>query len=297
MRRKGETVMAERGPVRVLPLLLPILALALAGCESFDLSGMLKKPEVSVSGAEIERLTFEGARVRFDVKVSNPNPVGVSLAGFDYRLTLEGAEFLKGNVDHPVSIAARGASTVPVPVAFSYRELFTAVSRLADSSETPYEMALGFSFSLPVLGTVRVPASFKGTLPVIRAPRVSVASLRLDKLTLTAASLVLSLDISNPNGFSLGLQSMDYVFSVAGRQWAAGRAAKPASIAARATGRLDILVALDLLSAGRAVADLLTRRGPVPYSLDGSVGVSTPLPLLKNASVPLKLSGDIVIAR
>jgi LEA14-like dessication related protein len=289
--------MAARGPVRALGVPVAILALALAGCESFDLTGMLKRPEVSVSGAEVEQLTFEGGRVRFDVTVSNPNPVGVSLAGFDYRLTLEGTEFLKGNVTHAVSVAARGTSTVPVPVAFTYRELFAAVSRLADSSETPYEMAVGLSFTLPVLGAVRVPASFKGTLPVIRIPRVSVASLRLDKLTLTAASLVLSLDISNPNGFPLGMQSMDYGFSVAGRQWAAGRAAKPASIAARGTGRLDILVALDLLSAGRAVADLLTRRGPVPYALEGSVGVSTPLPLLKHASVPVKLSGEIAIVR
>jgi LEA14-like dessication related protein len=273
------------------------LALALAGCAGFDLSGVLKRPEVSITGAEIEQLTFEGARVRFDVAVSNPNPVGASLAGFDYRLSLEGTEFVKGTVDHAVTVAARGTSTVPVPVAFTYRELFAAVSKLADSSETPYEMAVGFSFTLPVLGTVRVPATFKGTLPVIRAPRVTVASLRLDRLTLTSASLVLSLDIANPNGFTLRLESMDYGFSVAGRQWAAGGTARPLSIASRATGRLDILVALDLLSAGKAVADVLARRGPVPYALEGSVGVATPLPLLKKASVPLRLSGEIPIAR
>ncbi len=294
--------MAEENRGRVArPLLARALlvagVLALAGCESFDLSGVLKKPQVSVTGAEIEGLTFEGARIRFDVAVSNPNPVGVSLAGFDYRLRLDGADFVKGSVDHAVSVAARGTSTVPVPVAFTYRELFAAFSRLADASETAYEVGLGFSFTLPVLGTVRVPASFKGTLPVIRAPRVTVTSLRLDRLTLTAASLVLSLDVANPNGFALGLQSMDYSFSVAGRQWAAGRSARALSIASRGTGRLDILVALDLLSAGKAVADLLTRRGPVPYALEGSMGVSTPLPILKAATVPVTVAGEIPIAR
>ena len=293
--------MQDRGNIRAMrvrgPAVVLLVLLALAGCESFDLSGLLQKPEVSVAGAEIEQLGFEGARVRFDVKVSNPNSVGVRLAGFDYRLSLEGTEFLKGNVDQAVSIAARGASVVPVPVAFTYENLFTAATRLADASETPYEMAVGFSFDLPILGKVRVPASFKGTLPVLRVPRVSVAGLRLERLTLTAASLVLSLDVGNPNSFTLGLQSLDYRFEVAGRQWAAGRAAKAASIAPRQTGRLDILVNLDLVSAGRAVADLLTRRGPVSYRLEGSAGVGTPLPLLKSAIVPLTLAGEIPIAR
>ena len=209
----------------VLPALVLALALGMSGCESFNLSGMLKNPEVSVSGAEIEQLAFDGARVRFDVKVSNPNPVGVRLAGFDYRLTLDGTEFLTGTVDQAVSIAARGASTIPVPVAFRYENLLAAVARLAEAAETPYEMAVGFSFELPVLGKVRVPASFKGVLPVLRAPGVSVAALRLDRLTLTAASLVLSLDIRNPNDFSLGLQGLDYSFAV-GEAVGAGQGGK-----------------------------------------------------------------------
>lgn len=280
-----------------LPALVLALAVGMSGCESFNLSGMLKAPEVSVSGAEIEKLGFDAAQVRFDVRVSNPNPVGVRLAGFDYRLTLDGAEFLTGTVDQAVSIAARGASTVPVPVAFRYENLFAAVARLTDAAETPYEMAVGFSFELPVLGRVRVPASFKGVLPVLRAPRVSVAALRLDRLTLTAASLVLSLDLRNPNDFSLSLQGLDYRFEVGGRQWAQGRAARAAAIPARGAGRLELQITLDLVAAGRTVAELLARRGPVTYVLDGNAEVGTPLPLLKSARVPVHLAGEVTISR
>jgi len=110
--------MASRASVRI-PLALAF-AFALAGCSSFDLARVLKKPEVTVKGAEIELLTFEEARIRFDVALANPNPVGVRLAGFDYRLNLDGAEFLNGTVDREVSIAAHASSTVPVPVAFRH---------------------------------------------------------------------------------------------------------------------------------------------------------------------------------
>jgi LEA14-like dessication related protein len=285
-----------RAAARHAALLLALL-LAVSGCESFNLSGILKKPEIAVSGAEIEQLAFDGARVRFDVKVTNPNPVGVRLAGFDYRLDLDGTEFVKGSVNQAVSIAARGTSTIPVPVSFLFENLFTTVARLADASETAYEITVGFSFELPVLGTVRVPAAFKGVLPVLRAPRASVAALRLERLTLTSASLVLSLDVRNPNGFALALQGLEYDFAVAGRRWADGQAARAATIPARGAGRVDLQIQLDLAAAGRTVVELLTRRGPVPYVFEGTLVAGTPLPLLKSARVPLRLAGEVAIAR
>lgn len=280
-----------------LAAILAAVLLGAGGCASFNLSGILKKPEIAVSGAEIEQLAFDGARVRFDVKVTNPNPVGVRLAGFDYRLDLDGTEFVKGSVNQVVSIAARGTSTVPVPVSFLFENLFTTVARLADASETAYQITVGFSFELPVLGTVRVPAAFKGVLPVLRAPRASVAALRLEKLTLGSASLVLSLEVRNPNGFALSLQGLEYDFAVAGRRWADGQAARAVTIPARGAGRVDLQVQLDLAAAGRTVVELLTRRGPVPYVFEGTLVAGTPLPLLKSARVPLRLAGEVAIAR
>jgi LEA14-like dessication related protein len=273
------------------------LLLAIVGCRSFDLSGMPRRPEVAVSGAEIELLTFDEARVRFDVALANPNPVGVRLAGFDYRLTIDGVEFLTGTVDRAVSIAARGSSTIPVPVAFRYDALFSAVVRLAEAAETPYEMSVGFSFDVPVLGRVRVPGSLKGTIPVIHVPQVRVAGLKLEQLMLTAASLVLSLEIRNPNAFSLGLEAMEYSFDVGGKRWAAGTAAKADAIAARGTGSLYLPITLDLLSAGRTVAETLAKRGTVSYLLEGRTAVNTPLPLLKNAILPFRIAGQLEIAR
>lgn len=282
-------------PVSVLLALAA--ALTLAGCASLDLAGIVKKPEVTVTGAEIELLTFDEARVRFDVALANPNPVGVSLAGFDYRLTIDGVELLTGAVEKTVSIPARGSSTIPVPVAFRYDALISAVASLTDAAESPYQMSVGFSFDVPVLGKVRVPGSLKGTIPVIRVPRVRVSGLRLEQLTLEAASLALSLEIRNPNGFPFTLEAMEYSFDVGGRRWAAGRAAKVEAIDPGSVGRLYLPLRLNLLTAGRTVAEALGKRGPVSFVLDGRTAVSTPLPLLKSAIVPFHLEGQVEIAR
>lgn len=282
---------------RVSVLLALAAALTLAGCASLDLAGIVKKPEVTVTGAEIELLTFDEARVRFDVALANPNPVGVSLAGFDYRLTIDGVELLTGTVEKAVSIPARGSSTIPVPVAFRYDALISAVASLTDAAESPYQMSVGFSFDVPVLGKVRVPGSLKGTIPVIRVPRVRVSGLRLEQLTLEAASLALSLEIRNPNGFPFTLEAMEYSFDVGGRRWAAGRAAKVDAIDPGSVGRLYLPLRLNLLTAGRTVAEALGKRGPVSFVLDGRTAVSTPLPLLKSAIVPFHLEGQVEIAR
>ncbi len=292
--------MPLRRSVRIpaaLPAMSLALLLAMVGCRSFDSSGVPRRPEVAVSGAEIELLTFDEARVRVDATIANPNPVGVRLAGFDYRLTIDGVEFLTGTVDRAVSIEARGSSTISIPVAFRYDGLFSAFARLAEATETPYEMSVGFSFDVPVLGRVRVPGSLKETIPVIRVPQVRVAGLRLERLMATAASLVLSLEIRNPNSFSLGLEAMEYSFEVGGKRWAAGMAAKADAIAARGTGSLYLPITLDLLSAGRTVAETLAQRGTVSYVLEGRTAVNTPLPLLKNAILPFHIAGQLEIAR
>jgi LEA14-like dessication related protein len=281
-------------PARVLAV---VAAAALAGCASLDPAKMIRKPTAEVVGVEIESVTFEQASLRLDVKVVNPNGIGIELAGFDYRLLVENAEVVRGKVDRRVSFPAGGSSVVPVPVTVRYENLIATVRALADKDESPYQVTVGLSFALPVLGTVRIPVENKGTLPVTRVPAVRVTSLRLDRMTLQGASLVLGLEISNPNGFGLGLASLEYRFAVSGRDWASGTSRRTSNIGARGSGQVDIPIDLDFGAVGRSVADVLAGRNPLAYALSARLGLSTTLPLLKNATVPIELNGQIGLTR
>ncbi|RME02721.1 MAG: hypothetical protein D6812_05935, partial [Deltaproteobacteria bacterium] len=42
-----------------------------------------EKPDVTVAAARIAGLSFDQADLLFDLAIKNPNPVGVSMAGFD----------------------------------------------------------------------------------------------------------------------------------------------------------------------------------------------------------------------
>ena len=287
--------------MKIRPLLriaaVILAAAGLAACASLDLSSMIRKPTLEIVGFEVERLTFEEAGLRLDVKVTNPNGVGIQLAGFDYSLVIEGAELVKGAVDHKVSLRANGSSVIPVPVSFGYKDLFAAVRALGDKDESPYELTVGFTFSLPVLDKVKVTAAHKGTLPVVRVPTVRVASLRLDGLTLQGASLVLRLELANANGFGLSLSSLDYRFAVANQSWATGTSRRAVQIGSRQKGLIDIPINLDFYAVGRTARDSLMSVAPLSYELSARLGVGTTLPLLKSATIPVELKGQVGILR
>jgi LEA14-like dessication related protein len=271
------------------------IAAALAACESLE--SAIRKPTVEVVGFAIERLTFEDAAVRLDLKITNPNPVGIELAGFDYSLVIEGSELVKGTVDKKVGLRANGSSVVPVPMSFRYDSLFAAVRGLADKDETPYQITVGLSFDIPVLGKMKVTAAHKGTLPVVHVPRVRLASVRLEGVTLQGASIVLGVELANPNGFGLSLASLDYRFSVSGQRWATGTSRRAVQVPAKQSGRIDIPVNLDFASIGRSVRDTLLGRAPLAYSLSGTLAVGTTLPLLRSATVPVEVSGQVGLTR
>ena len=269
-----------------------------AGCASLgELSRGIQKPQARIVGTAIETLSFEGAALRFDVEITNPNPVGIELAGFDYELVIEGEPFVSGKVDRRVGVAARGRSVVPVPVELTFQRVFDSVTRVAAQDEFAYALATGFSFDLPVLGRVRVPVSTAGTLPVVRAPRLRVSSLRVQSLSLSGASLVLAVEVENRNGFGLSLEGLDYAFAGNGQPWAAGSAARPLGLGPHALGRIDLSFQISFAALGRSAYQLLLGGGPLRYELQADLELGTSLPVLPKASLPLRLQGEVQVVR
>ena len=78
-------------------LLFPLILTNCAELMKIAQQGNIQKPAVRVSSARLAGLSFDKADLIFDIEISNPNSIGVSLAGFDYDLLLNGQSFLKGN--------------------------------------------------------------------------------------------------------------------------------------------------------------------------------------------------------
>ncbi|NTV45460.1 MAG: LEA type 2 family protein [Chlorobiales bacterium] len=152
--------------VFVLPFAsLLLVALFQTGCQTTKqiLNSMnVKEPGVSVSNVAIEKVSLVGVNFTFDVKIDNPNQVGVNLSGFDYDFLVNGHSFAKGDQEQPIKIEPKGSSTVQIPLMLGFTDLFSVFTSLKKQSQANYQLTTGFHFDLPVLGKVRVPAEKTG---------------------------------------------------------------------------------------------------------------------------------------
>jgi LEA14-like dessication related protein len=270
----------------------------LGGCASLgDLAGAIRRPTIHVVGAEVESLDFEGARLRFDVRIDNPNPVGIELAGYDYELTVDGTSFIEGLTDREVGLAANGSSIVPIPVEFEFQELLDVVQGLRGRDEAPYRLSVGLSFRVPVLEQVRLTATRDGTFPVVRLPRVRVLDLQVERVTLQEAALLLRLELANPNGFAIDLDALSYDFRISGRRWAYGVAERGVRLDGHGRARFDLPLRVNFVEVGLSVREVLTAGGPLAYELEAVLGVRTPLTLLPRADIPIGLRGQVRLGR
>ena len=141
-----------------------------AGC------GLIEKPGVSVTGANIRDVSLTDATLLFDVKVDNPYTVPLPIGNLDYILSSHGLQFLTGTADLRGTVPAGGSKTLPLPVKINFLKLIKAVKDARPGSTIPYKADMGLSMDTPVLGKIRVPMSKEGEISIPSAPAL------LDKL-------------------------------------------------------------------------------------------------------------------
>lgn len=175
---------------RTLRATLPLLVLALfTGCSSLN----LQKPTARVNGMSVGEVTAQGFTMNFAVAVTNPNSVTLPLAAADYELGVGGTKLLDGKTKPQASLAGGESRSITLPVAVTFENLLAAERAIASGGgNIPYDLSAGLTFDtgLPVLGQMRVPVTYKGTLAlrdILQNPKAllgSDAAKRLAKLLL-----------------------------------------------------------------------------------------------------------------
>ena len=274
-------------PIMILSVLMLSSCAVLQGV----ISDKVKEPKVEFVGAKISGLSLDAVDLLLDLKIQNPNSVGVKLAGFDYDFLLDGNQFVKGNQDKGIDIPSQGEETIQLPLSLKFAYIYQAFPNLREQGVSNYQIKCGFSFDVPVLGVVRIPVSKSGEVPMIKLPKLSFGSLKLDRLTLTGADLKLSLKLNNPNVFSMLLGKMQYNFKLNEQSILSGLTDKSMQISEKSDNIIEIPVSVDFLRAGTAIYQILNGNKTLNYQLGGNLDLSTSLPLLGQVNLPFELSG------
>jgi LEA14-like dessication related protein len=258
---------------------------ALAGCAG--LGGVLRQgitpPEVSVLSAAPTTVDFEGLTVAVDLRVQNPNPIGLRARGFAWQVDVEGGRVASGDAPGGLNLPANGAATSRVTARLRFADLANLV-RLAEVKERiDLRVAGSVAVETPI-GAIDVPWSWTGDLPVPRLPRVELAGVRLGRQSFTETEVLVRLRVQNPNAFALPAASVKLDVDLAGDRVAQAASQPLAAMGAGATATLEVPVRLSLLGAGRAV--LGARGRPLAVSVRGTAGFGW-------MQLPFAVSGDL----
>jgi LEA14-like dessication related protein len=259
----------------------------LAGCAGLD--GLLRQgiqtPQVSVLSAAPTAADFEGLTVAVDLRVQNPNAIGLRVAGLAWQLDVEGGRVASGDAPGGLTLPANGAATSRVTARVRFADLANLV-KLAESKE---KVAFGVQGKVSVetpIGPIQVPWNFAGDLPVPRLPRVELEGIRLGRQTFTDTELLVRIRVQNPNGFPLPAASVKVDVELGGERVAQAASQPLAAIRAGEAATLEVPMRLSLLGAGRAI--LAGRGKPMPVTARGTAGFGwMQLPFSVSGELPL----------
>lgn len=136
-------------------------------------------------------------------------------------------------------------------------------------------------FKVSMLGVVSaVVLSACATAPnLVAQPSVSLDAVELSKVRVNSQSFLLNLSISNPNAFSLPIESVRYRILFDGQTFASGNTPAGFSIPANGDGAFTLSVETDFLKSAGQITSLLSGGVPehVEYEIQGSLRLDIPL--------------------
>ncbi len=281
-------------------LLYCTVVISLSHCT--DLMNILKKgsieePNVKVTKTRLAGLGFKQVDLVFDIQIDNPNPVGISLAGFDYDLLLNNISFLKGKQDKSLEIKANDVATIQLPLSLLFENIYATYQRLKSEDKISYTLNTGLTFNLPVLGELRIPVSTTGEFPAIKIPVVSIKYLKMNKLSFTGADFSLAIGINNPNSFGFNINDLTYNLIVNETSWAEGQTSEGMNIQAKKNNTLLVPFTLNLLQIGSTLYQEINEGENFDYQLIGQANLSSSMEILGKIKLPFDVTGKIDLTK
>ena len=114
---------------------------------------------------------------------------------------------------------------------------------------------------------------------LVETPTVKLSDVQVMGLGFNSQTFMLSFDVSNPNPFSLPIESVSYGVRLDGHHFASGQTASEFSVPANGDGKFAISVDLNLLQTAPQLLSIVRAsvRRDVAYELEGELAIAIPL--------------------
>ncbi|XP_022147268.1 desiccation protectant protein Lea14 homolog [Momordica charantia] len=124
----------------------------------------IPKPEASVNDVDFKSISRDSITYQADVSVSNPYSHAIPICEISYTLKSNGRVIASGMVPDPGSLKASDSTMLEVAVKVPHSILLSLARDIGRDWDIDYELEIGLTIDLPVIGNFTIPLSTKGEI-------------------------------------------------------------------------------------------------------------------------------------
>jgi LEA14-like dessication related protein len=276
------------------------VALSAAGCGFIEsLLGLrsIQEPHVAVHSVAFSGITFDTIDMLFTLRIDNPNPIGISVAAYDYDFLLNDRSYISAEQPSGFDLSAGDTSYIEIPLSIHFADLFRLHEDMRQRDTVAYRFSGSVSFDLPVAGRTVIPLQRSGSLPVLRTPRIKVEDFEIGAISFIKADATISLRIDNPNAFALHAEYFDYRFLINGRPVVTGEQPDDIRIGEKSTGTFILPVTIEFVEFGQSIYRILRGEEQATYRITGSASFQPPVDYRGGVPFTFDHSGTLSVTR
>lgn len=254
------------------------------------------KPHVEMSIARISDVTDSTIKMDLKLLVNNPLPVGMHLKNINYVVKMNGTTIVEDHYDKPLEINAADSSLLTLPAKVKIKKLRIEGDDLAakgqDSAEYHFKTILHFEKSF--LGKDSLVLEMDKRLPLYRLPMIKMAGYDFKKLGLKESDIVVKVEVTNLNPFSLEFQNPRYAMDL-GKQkrFAEGAVTGITKVKSKSKDIYEIPLSVSLGKVIKAGAQMIGKGKELPFTFYFKAKIKSESEVLNNSDINLVMDGEL----
>lgn len=254
------------------------------------------KPRVDMSISHISDVTDSTLKMELKTLVHNPLPVGMHVRKLNFVVRMNGRTIIEDHYGKPLTIGAADSSLLMLPAKVKIRNLREEGDQEAaqgrDSADYQFETVLYFEKSF--LGKDSLRLTIDKRLPLYRLPQVRMAGYDFKKLGLKESDIVVKIEVTNRNQFSLEFKNPVYAMDL-GKQkrFAEGKVAGITQVKGHSQDIYEIPLSVSLGKVIKAAGQLIGQGKELPFTFYFKSRIVSENEVLNGSEMNLIMDGEL----
>nr|AEX55236.1 late embryogenesis abundant protein lea14-a [Allium sativum] len=124
----------------------------------------VEKPEADLGDVSVKDFSRESVNFHGELSITNPYDHSIPICDIAYTLKSAGREIVSGSIPDPGSLKKNEITKMDVPMKVPYDFLISVMKDVGRDWDIDYELYVGLTIDLPVVGNFTLPVNKKGQM-------------------------------------------------------------------------------------------------------------------------------------